>query len=161
MKEKVEAMRLRTVDPGPDREANLPMLLLADESEQQVRSYLQKGILYVASQDGEDVGVVQAIPFLLSSVELRAVAVIPEKRQRGLGREMLRRVLSDLNGRGYSRVTVGTGNSSIAQIAFYQKSGFRMWRIEQDYFSPEKGYPEGLEENGIPLRDMLWFERTS
>jgi hypothetical protein len=25
--------------------------------------------------------------------------------------------------------------------------------------SPERGYPEGTEENGIPLRDMAWMDQ--
>ncbi len=52
----------------------------------------------------------------------------------------------------------GTGNSGIGQLAFYQKAGFRLWRVERDFFSPERGYPEGIEENGIPLRDMVWMD---
>jgi hypothetical protein len=51
------------------------------------------------------------------------------------------------------------GVQNIGQLAFYQKAGFRLWRIERDFFSPERGYPEGIEENGIPLRDMVWMER--
>ena len=31
--------------------------------------------------------------------------------------------------------------------------------IERDAFSPARGYPEGLEENGIPVRDMGWLDR--
>jgi hypothetical protein len=54
---------------------------------------------------------------------------------------------------------LGTGNSGIGQIAFYQKAGFRMWKIERDFFSEARGYPPDLEENGIPLRDMIWFDR--
>ena len=154
-------MRLKFVSPGPEREAYLPLLLLADSSEEQVRGYLQQGILYVARHDGEEVGVVLAIPSELSRMELRAVAVEESRQQQGIGKQMLAAVIADLNGRGFSRVTVGTGNSSIGQIAFYQKAGFRMWKIERDRFSPERGYPAGMEENGIPLRDMIWFERTN
>lgn len=153
-------MRLKFVSPGPERETYLPLLLLADPSEQQVRNYLQHGTLYVAQQDGEDIGVVLAIPTELSRMELRAVAVEESRQGRGIGKRMLAAVVDDLIGRGYSRVTVGTGNSSIDQIAFYQKAGFRFWKIERDVFSPERGYPEGLEEHGIPLRDMVWLERT-
>ena len=25
--------------------------------------------------------------------------------------------------------------------------------------SPERGYPEGIQENGIPLRDMVWMDQ--
>jgi hypothetical protein len=67
-------------------------------------------------------------------------------------------VLADLRAGGVRRAIVGTGNSGIGQLAFYQKAGFRLWRIERDFFSPARGYPEGIEENGIPLRDMVWLD---
>lgn len=154
-------MRLKVIGPGPEREPHVPLLLLADASEVQVRGYLQQGILYVGVEGGEEVGVVLAIPSQLSRMELRAVAVGEERQNKGVGKRLLAAVTTDLEGRGYSRVVVGTGNSSIDQIAFYQKAGFRMWKVEQDHFTPEKGYPAGMEENGIPLRDMIWFERTN
>jgi hypothetical protein len=72
---------------------------------------------------------------------------------------MLALVLAELRAQGVRRAILGTGNSGIGPLAFYQKAGFRLWRIERDFFSPERGYPEGIEENGIPLRDMVWMER--
>ena len=154
-------MNLTTIEPGPAREAYVPLLMLADDSDQQVRSYLQEGIPFVAQLDGHDVCATLAIPTDLDTLELRAVAVDPRRQQQGVGKQMLALVPAGLESRGYARTTVGTGNSSIAQIAFYQKSGSRRWAIERDYFTPEKGYPDGLEENGVPLRDMIWFERTN
>ena len=153
-------MRLKIVDSGPERDDYLPLLLLADDSEQQVRGYMQQGILFVAEEGGRDLGIVLAIPAGASEVELKAVAVDPASHNRGIGKWMLALVLAALRERGFKRVVLGTGNSGIGQIAFYQKAGFRMWRIERDFFSPERGYPDGLEENGIPLRDMVWFDRS-
>jgi hypothetical protein len=31
--------------------------------------------------------------------------------------------------------------------------------VERDFFTPERGYPEGIEENGITLRDMVWMDQ--
>lgn len=76
-------MRLKFVSPGPEREAYLPLLLLADPSEPRVRGYLQQGILYVGKHDGEEVGVVLAIPTELSRMELRAVAVAEPWQHQG------------------------------------------------------------------------------
>jgi|SRR6478672_7032474 len=152
-------MRLKLVDPGPERDVCLSLLLLADDSEQQVRGYMQRGILFVAEEAGRDVGIVLAIPSVLGEVELKAVAVDPASHNRGIGKRMLAMVLAALGKRGFKRVVLGTGNSGIGQIAFYQKAGFRLWRIERDFFSPERGYPAGLEENGILLRDMVWFDQ--
>jgi len=153
---------LTIIAPGPERERYLDLLLLADESEQQVRSYMNDGDLYVFMAGGGDaVGMILAIPELDNdgAVELKAVAVAPERQGQGVGSRMLRAVLDDLRGRGVRRVIVGTGNAGIGQLAYYQKAGFRLARIEHDFFSPEKGYPAGMEENGIPLLDMVWMEQ--
>jgi hypothetical protein len=31
-------------------------------------------------------------------------------------------------------------------------------RIERDFFSPARGYPAVMEDNGIRLRDMVWMD---
>lgn len=153
-------MRLRIIVSGPDRETYLPLLLLADDSEQQVRGYMQQGFLFVADVDGCVMGLVLALPSASTVIELKAVAVDPDHHNRGMGKQMLALALAELKQLGYDRVVLGTGNSSIGQLAFYQKAGFRFWKIERDFFTPDRGYPEGLAENGIPLRDMVWFDRS-
>lgn len=153
-------MLLKTIDQGSERDRYLPLLLLADDSEQQVRGYMQDGLLFVAEVDGRDAGIVLAIPYDQDTIELKAVAVSAERHNTGIGKQMLALVLPALKERGYSRVVLGTGTSGIGQLAFYQKAGFRFWKIERDFFSPERGYPEGLAENGIPLRDMVWLDQS-
>jgi ribosomal protein S18 acetylase RimI-like enzyme len=151
---------LRIVPPGDGRDAYWSLLLLADESEPLVRSYYQHGDLYILEDEtGTPLGLVLALPAGNADVELKAVAVTPDRHNQGIGKRLVSLVLADLRARGVRRVILGTGNSGIGQLAFYQKAGFRLWRIERDFFSPERGYPEGIEENGIPLRDMVWMER--
>jgi ribosomal protein S18 acetylase RimI-like enzyme len=144
-----------------DRDAFLPLLLLADESEQQVRSYMYEGDLYAYFPDGaidSPAGVILAIE-TGAGVELKAVAVRPEQQGQGVGLRMLRAVLGELRSRGVRRVVVGTANAGIGQLAYYQKAGFRLQRIERDFFSPARGYPEHMEDNGIRLRDMVWMDQ--
>jgi len=151
---------LDRIPAGPQREDLLTLLLLADESETQVRSYYQRGDLFVLrGRDGDPVGMILAIDRPGGEAELKAVAVAPERQGRGVGRRLIAMVLTELRGRGVRRVIVGTGNCSIGQLAFYQKAGFRFWRIERGFFSPARGYREGIEENGIPLRDMVWLDQ--
>ncbi len=160
MSEEDEA-RLERVPPGPGRGAYLPLLLLADESGP-LRSYVQEGELYaLLGEDGGPLGVTLVLPYgdEPATVELKAVAVDQSEHNRGLGRQMLAGVLADLRSRGVRRAIVGTSNAGIGQIAFYQKAGFRLWRIERDYFTPEKGYDPEERENGLPHRDMVWFDR--
>ena len=66
--------------------------------------------------------------------------------------------LAELRCRGVRRVVVGTANAGIGQLAYYQKAGFRLLRIERDFFSPARGYPAVMEDNGIRLRDMVWMD---
>ena len=93
------------------------------------------------------------------SVELKAVAVDAARQGQGVGSRMLRDVLAVLRARGVGRVLVGTASAGVGQLAYYQKAGFRLLRIERDYFRPDRGYPEGLAENGIPVRDMVWMDQ--
>jgi GNAT superfamily N-acetyltransferase len=152
--------RLEQIAAGPARDAFIPLLSLADDSEPQVRSYYQRGRLFVLrGADGVASGVTLAIPESAHDVELKAVAVAPALHGRGVGQRMMALVLAELRAGGVRRVIVGTGSCGIGQLAFYQKAGFRLWKIERDFFRPERGYPEGIVENGIPLRDMVWMDQ--
>lgn len=151
---------LDRVPEGGSREAFVPLLLLADEP-QPLHEYLNEGDLYVLSGPADDtIGVTLVMPdqHEPGTVELRAVAISEKHHNRGYGRRMLSGVLADLRARGKRRVIVGTSNAGIGQIAFYQKAGFRLWRIERDYFTPEKGYDPEEKENGLSHRDMVWFD---
>jgi len=154
----VNDLRIRMVPAGPQRDAYLPLLRLADDSESEVRRYYQKGDLYAV--DGDiPIGVALVIVKRDETVELKAVAVDIAKHNQGIGRRMLAAVLADLKARGVRRVVVGTASAGIGQLAFYQKAGFRLHSVERDFFSAARGYPEGLQENGIPVRDMVWMDQ--
>lgn len=154
---------LIAIPPGAARERFLPLLLLADESEQAVRADMHKGELYAfVGHDEVAVGIVLTVPgqpgSVEGTVELRAVAVDTPQQNRGIGRRMLAAVLEELRRRGMRRAVVGTANAGIGQLAYYQKAGFRLLRIERDFFSPARGYPAVMEDNGIRLRDMVWMD---
>ena len=84
--------------------------------------------------------------------ELMSIAVAPDAQRRGIGTALLRRVISTLAAGGTRRLEVGTGSFG-HQLAFYQREGFRVERIDRDFFV--RNYPEAIVEDGIRLRDML------
>ena len=150
---------LESVPPGSGRDECLPLLHLADDSPVQVRSYYQSGDLFVLrGATSEPQGVVLAVSGSDGYAELKAVAVAEPLQGRGIGRRLLELALERLRQRGVRHVVVGTSNASIRAIAFYQRLGFRPMRIERDFFTERRGYPPHFEEDGIPIRDMVWLD---
>ena len=65
----------------------------------------------------------------------------------------------ELRGQGVTTVRVGTSSLATRELVFYQRLGFRLSHIERDYFNEARGYPPGLSDGGIPLRDMVWMDQ--
>lgn len=150
---------LRAVAPGPGRQDLIDLLLLADESPEQVAGYIDDGDLFVLEDpSGLALGITLVLYEGDATAELKAIAVRPDRQGQGVGKRMLQRVLAGLRERGVGRVLVATGTSSLAPLALYQKLGFRLFRIDRDFFTPERGYPDEIVENGIRLRDMVWLD---
>jgi ribosomal protein S18 acetylase RimI-like enzyme len=155
----VSETALRVVPVGSQRDAYLPLFYLADDSVAQVHSYYQTGTLFALdTPEGTGIGIGIAVADSDGSAELKAVAVDASLHRQGVGTRMLLAGLAEQRVRGLRRVVVGTSSAGIAQLAYYQKVGFRLSRIERDFFTPARGYPEGLNENGIPVRDMVWMD---
>ena len=136
----------------PADEVPVELLLLADPSEDKIRSYLCRSTCFVASTDGGVVGVCAVEPREPGTYELMSIAVRPEEQRRGIGSALLRTVIDHFRRKGADRLEVGTGSFGY-QLAFYQRHGFRVTRIERDFFV--ENYDEPIFEEGIRLRDML------
>lgn len=136
-----------------DAESFMDLLLLADPSEAMIADYLADGRLYSAVWDGVVVGVFVLVALDETVWELKNIAVAEEWQGKGVGKALLAAAIGEARTLGATRLDVGTGNSSLHQIAFYQKAGFRMARVVKNYFT--LNYPDPIEEGGIPCRDML------
>ncbi len=149
-----------TIAPGRARDAWVELLELADEPVP-LRAYLYDGTLYgvVDPDTGRPRAAVLVIDLDRETAELRAVAVDEATQGAGVGSAIVEEVCARLRSRGVERVVVGTATSGVRQLAFYQRLGFRLSHIERDFFTADKGYPAGLSENGIPIRDMAWMDR--
>jgi GNAT superfamily N-acetyltransferase len=153
------ATEFTEVPAGPERQRWVPLLELADEPEP-LRAYLDEGSLYgLVGPDDAPCAAILVIEDPPGIAELRAVAVAEAVQGQGVGTLMVNATLFVLAQRGIGRAVVGTASSGIRQLAFYQRCGFRLSHVERDFFTPEKGYPEDLTENGIPIRDMVWMDR--
>ena len=80
------------------------------------------------------------------------IAVRPTRQKAGHGTALLEWIIEHYRRLGAGRLEVGTGSFGY-QLAFYQRQGFRVTRIEQDFFVEH--YPEPIIEDGIRHMDML------
>lgn len=109
--------------------------------------------MLVAESDGQIIGEYVLLPTRPKTVELVNIAVKETHQGKGLGKQLLLNAIEVARSKGYRTIEVGTGNSSIGQIALYQKCGFRITGVDIDYFN--RHYSEAIFENGIQCRDMV------
>jgi ribosomal protein S18 acetylase RimI-like enzyme len=144
-----------TLQPVADREALVPLLLEADESEPVLRSYLHDGDLYRIISGSQLVGAVLLIPEGPDAVEIKNIALSEEHRRHGLGRAAIEAVAELARRGGAARLLVGTADSSAGTIAFYRRVGFQDAGRLAGFFD---AYPEPVVEEGTVAHDMVRFE---
>ncbi|WP_026696166.1 GNAT family N-acetyltransferase [Peribacillus kribbensis] len=132
----------------------MELLLLADPFEPLVTDYLKRGECYLAEDEhGQAAGVYVLLPTRPATVELVNVAVKEQLHGRGIGKLLVRHAIHQARTLGFKTIEIGTGNSGIGQLALYQKCGFRIVGVDQDFFI--RHYEEPIFENGIHCRDMI------
>ncbi|SLL32005.1 Uncharacterized N-acetyltransferase YvbK [Mycobacteroides abscessus subsp. abscessus] len=131
----------------------IELLVTADPSVNLVKEYLKKGLCYVAEEKNQMIGVYVLLPIEEEAIELINLAVAEDYQGKGLGKKLVFHALEVATQLGYKVMEVGTGNSSIGQLALYQKCGFRINHIDKDFFL--KNYEEEIYENGIRCVDMI------
>ncbi|WP_042349212.1 GNAT family N-acetyltransferase [Bacillus massiliigorillae] len=136
-----------------DEQPPLDLLLLADPSLKLVNDYVVRGECYVATLQQDIVGVYVLLPTRPETVELVNIAVAEMYHNQGIGKELIKHAIEMAKKQDYKTMEIGTGNSSIGQLALYQKCGFRIAGIDRDFFT--RHYEEEIYENGIQCRDMI------
>lgn len=131
----------------------MDLLLLADPSKEFVLEYMKRGECFVAEIEQQTVGIYVLLPTRPKTVELVNVAVAVKQQGRGIGKQLIVNAMKTAKAKGYKTIEIGTGNSSIGQLALYQKCGFRIIGVDLDYFVSH--YSEEIFENGIQCKDMI------
>lgn len=131
----------------------MELLLLADPSKSIVEDYVEKGDCFIAESGGEIIGVYVLLRTRPKTVEIVNVAVAEDHQGKGIGKLLVSDAIRVAKTQGYKTIEIGTGNSSIGQLALYQKCGFRIVSVDHNYFI--KHYSEKIYENGIQCIDMI------
>lgn len=131
----------------------LHLLLLADPSLSLVEAYLKRGQCFVAEVENCIIGVYVLLQTRPETVELVNIAVDENQQSKGIGKQLVYHAIQNARLLGAKTIEVGTGNSSVGQLALYQKCGFRITGIDRDFFI--RHYTEEIVENGIKVVDMI------
>ncbi|MBR4039687.1 MAG: GNAT family N-acetyltransferase [Clostridia bacterium] len=139
-----------------NKKALLPLLLLADEQEDMIDRYLERGELYALSDQDTVCAVCVVTDEGGGVLEIKNLAVSPEKQRRGYGREMIEFIADHYRGR-YHILLVGTGDSPLT-VPFYERCGFIRSHVIKDFFTDHYDHP--IMEGGMLLTDMICLKRT-
>ncbi len=136
-----------------ESESLLLILSDAEEDDELIRSALLQpaNTNYAFWLDGQLVGAA-VVRWEGEVSEIVYIAVASNLRGRGYGKEIISLIQEEMLKHRSRSLLVGTGNSSLENIAFYQKCGFRMYEVRRDYFDYIR---PPISEHGIMLRDML------
>jgi GNAT superfamily N-acetyltransferase len=127
------------------RAALLPLFRLADESESEIVGYFELGNVLAAYDGASIVGLAQLVEDD-GYLQIVSLAVRTERQGKGLGTRLIAAALRFAETRGIDRVIVCTGAWEADNIIFYLNRGFRIFNVERDFFTSEKGYAEGRRD---------------
>lgn len=132
----------------------LDLLLLADEQENMIDRYLEKGTMYVLDDDG-----VKAECVVTDEgdgiIEIKNLATKPEFQGKGYGKALIDFLVQRYSGM-YSVLQVGTGDSPLT-VPFYEKCGFILSHRIPNFFTDYYDHP--IFECGAKLIDMVYLQR--
>ncbi|MBQ6945082.1 MAG: GNAT family N-acetyltransferase [Ruminococcus sp.] len=132
----------------------LSLLLLADEQEDMIDRYIDRGTMYVLDDDGvkcECVVTDEGEGIL----EIKNIATEPQYQGKGYARAMIDFICRKYNG-DFSILQVGTGDSPLT-VPFYEKCGFVRSHTVKNFFTDNYDHP--IYECGVLLTDMVYLRK--
>ena len=132
----------------------ISLILLADEQEDMIERYLDRGTMYVLDDGG-----VKAECVVTDEgggvLEIRNIAAAEGCQRKGYGKALIDFII------GRSRDTftilqVGTGDSPLT-VPFYEKCGFSRSHVIKNFFTDNYDHP--IYECGVLLTDMIYLQR--
>jgi GNAT superfamily N-acetyltransferase len=138
-----------------DKKDFLDLLLLADEQEDMIDKYLERGILF-ALYDDDLKSVCVVTDEGEGNFEIQNLATYEQYQKKGYGRSLINHVCDYCRGKGQI-MYVGTGDIPSA-VSFYEKSGFEFSHRLEGYFIEH--YAKPMFEDGIQLKDKVYLKRS-
>ena len=145
-------MTIKQVMDG--KKGYIDLLLLADEQEDMIDKYLERGEMFVLDDNG-----IKAECVITQEgdgvYELKNIAVLPDCQRKGYGKSLIEFLFSHYT--HCRTMLVGTGDVPSA-LTFYNKCGFTESHRIKNFFTDNYDHP--MFEDGKQLIDMVYLKRT-
>lgn len=142
------------IEVTDNKKQYLDLLLLADEQEDMIDRYLDRGTMYVLDDNGvkcECVVTEEGNGVL----EIKNIATVPECQGKGYAKALIDFVVQKYK-EHYTVLQVGTGDSPLT-IPFYERCGFVRSHSIPNFFTDNYDHP--IFECGVQLVDMIYLQR--
>ena len=132
----------------------MDLLLLADEQEDMIDRYLDRGTLF-ALYDSGLISICVVTDEGEGNFELQSLATYKQFQRKGYGTRLVKHVLEYYKNKGRT-MHVGTGDIPFT-VSFYEHCGFAFSHRLKNYFLEH--YREPMFEDGILLKDKVYFRK--
>ena len=145
---------MEIIEITENKKQYLDLLLLADEQENMIDRYLDRGTMFVLDDNGikSECVVTDEGKGIL---EIKNIATFPEFQGKGYAKALIEFLVKEYGAR-YSVLQVGTGDSPLT-IPFYEKCGFVRSHTVPNFFTDN--YDTPIFECGVQLIDMVYLKR--
>lgn len=133
----------------------LNLLLLADEKENMIDRYLERGEVFVL-HDSALCSIAVVTDEGDGICELKNLATAPEHQRQGYAKQLVQ-FLFKRYAQTHRMMLVGTGGTP-AILSFYKSCGFVYSHRVPDFFT--KNYTSPIVEDGVTLRDMVYLKKA-
>ena len=140
-----------------DEKIPYDLLLLADETIEAINKYIFDSDIFVLEQGNRIIAVYVFQAINKNEIEIKNIAVIIDCQGQGIGKLLLNDAARRARERGFKTIIIGTGDAATKQLYLYQKEGFEVFDIKENFFIDN--YPEPIYENGIQLKHMIMLKK--
>jgi GNAT superfamily N-acetyltransferase len=133
----------------------LDLLLLADESEEMIDKYLERGDLFALYDDGELKSVCVVTLEDYDTYELKNIATYEQWNGKGYGSKLIS-YISEYYKDNYATMIVGTGDVPWI-LKFYEKNCFRISHRVKNFFTDN--YDHLMFDGDVQLVDMVYLSK--
>lgn len=142
------------IEVTENKKEYIDLLLLADEQEDMVDRYLERGTMFVLDDNGVKCECV-VTDEENGMLEIKNIATVPEYQGKGYAKALIDFLVKEYGGK-YSVLQVGTGDSPLT-VPFYEKCGFVRSHVIPNFFTDNYVHP--IYECGVQLVDMVYLQR--